>query len=209
MILKAKHNFFLYPFFQFYSIWKIKRNFNKVYIIGEFRDRGLPVFLVANHISWWDGFWTVYLNRKLFRRKYFYFMMLEEELRKRMFLNKAGGYSVRKGSRSVIETLEYTAQLLNDKNNLVLIFPQGEINSIYTREIKFEKGLEYITGRSNGNFQMVFMVFLIDYFSEQKPSLYAYLQEYNFQGSAVKNVEREYNLFYNNCMSENIIKASE
>jgi len=126
-----------------------------------------------------------------------------------MFLNKSGGYSVRKGSRSVIETIEYTAQLLNDKNNLVLIFPQGEINSIYTREIKFEKGTEHITVRSNGNFQMVFVVFLIDYFSEQKPSLYACLKEYDFQGSAVKNIETEYNIFYKNCVSENIRKASE
>jgi 1-acyl-sn-glycerol-3-phosphate acyltransferase len=209
MIYKAKHNFFLYPFFQFYSIWKIKLNFHKVHICGEFRDRGLPVFLVANHISWWDGFWIVWLNRRLFRRKYFYFMMLEEELKNRMFLNKAGGYSVKKGSRSVIETIDYTAQLLDDKNNLVLIFPQGEIKSIYLREIKFEKGLEYILKRSSGNFQMVFIAFLIDYFSEKKPSLYIYLKEYDFQVSDVKTIESDYNIFYNYCMSENIRKASE
>lgn len=209
MIYKAKHNFFLYPFFQFYSLYKIKRNFNKVEINGEFRDRNLPVFLVSNHISWWDGFWTVYLNRKLFGRKYFYFMMLEEELQKRMFLNKAGGYSVKKGSRSVIETMEYTAQLLDDKNNLVLIFPQGEINSLHTREIRFEKGIEYIIRKSSGNFQLVFVVFLIDYFSEQKPSLFVYIKEYDLQIFTSKALEKEYNIFYNDCISENLRKVTK
>ncbi len=209
MIYKAKHNFFLYPFFQFYSLYKIKQNFNKVEINGEFRDRGLPVFLVSNHISWWDGFWTVYLNRKLFGRKYFYFMMLEEELQKRMFLNKAGGYSVKKGSRSVIETMEYTAQLLDDKNNLVLIFPQGEINSLHTREIRFEKGIEYIIRKSSGNFQLVFVVFLIDYFSEQKPSLFVYLKEYDLRNFTSKTLETEYNIFYNDCISENLRKVTK
>lgn len=209
MIYKAKHNFFLYPFFQFYSLYKIKQNFNKVEINGEFRDRGLPVFLVSNHISWWDGFWTVYLNRKLFGRKYFYFMMLEEELQKRMFLNKAGGYSVKKGSRSVIETMEYTAQLLDDKNNLVLIFPQGEINSLHTREIRFEKGIEYVIKKSSGNFQLVFVVFLIDYFSEQKPSLFVYLKEYDLRNFTSKTLETEYNIFYNDCISENLRKVTK
>ena len=209
MIYKAKHNFFLYPFFQFYSLYKIKRNFNKVEINGDFRDRGLTVLLVSNHISWWDGFWTIYLNRKLLGRKYFFFMMLQEELQKRMFLNKAGGYSVKKGSRSVIETIEYTAQLLDDRNNLVLIFPQGEIYSMHTRQIRFEKGIEYIIRKSSRNFQLVFVVFLIDYFSEQKPSLFVYLKEYDLQIFTSKTLETEYNIFYNDCISENLRKVTK
>ncbi len=54
-------------------------------------------------------------------------MMLEEQLRKRMYLNKSGGYSVRKGSRSILKSLDYTAELLKEKKSLVLMFPQGKI----------------------------------------------------------------------------------
>ena len=69
MILKAKHNFFIYPFFQKYALWKIKRCFEKVHVIGEFHDRKLPVLILSNHVSWWDGFWIMYLNLKLLHRK--------------------------------------------------------------------------------------------------------------------------------------------
>ncbi len=70
--------------------------------------------------------------------------MLEEQLRKHMYLNKAGGFSVRKGSRSIVESLGYTAELLNDKNNLVLMFPQGRIESMHKQDFVFEKGIEYV-----------------------------------------------------------------
>ena len=80
MIYKASHHRVIYPFLQLYSLWKIKINFHRVFVSGDFEEKGLPVLLISNHISWWDGFWVVYLNIKLFHRK-FYFMMLEEELR--------------------------------------------------------------------------------------------------------------------------------
>ena len=130
MIYRATHHFLIHPFFRFYSVWKTRRKFHKVYLNGTFTDKNLPVLLVSNHFSWWDGFWAVYLNEKIFHR-IFHFMMLEEQLKSHMFLNKTGGYSIKKGSRSIIETIDYTAQLLSDRKNLVLIFPQGEISSMH------------------------------------------------------------------------------
>jgi 1-acyl-sn-glycerol-3-phosphate acyltransferase len=71
MILKASHHPVIYPFFQLYSFLKIRWNFREVNIIHDFRDKGLPILIISNHISWWDGFWVVYLNLKLLHRKYF------------------------------------------------------------------------------------------------------------------------------------------
>ena len=82
MILKASHHPFYYPFFQFYSWLKIKMHFHNVSVSHDFREKGLPILMISNHFSWWDGFWVVYLNLKLLHRKFFFFMMLEEELRK-------------------------------------------------------------------------------------------------------------------------------
>jgi 1-acyl-sn-glycerol-3-phosphate acyltransferase len=204
MIIRARHNFLIYSFFKLYTVWKIRRNFQDIEINGEFHDRGLPVLLISNHISWWDGFWAVYLNRKVFKRKFFYFMMLEEQLKKNRFLSYTGGFSIKKKSLSIIESLNYTAELLGDKRNTVIIFPQGEIQSLYNSLINFDKGLEFILKKLTGEVHIIFLTSLVDYFSGQKPGLYMYFSEYFEKDLTVRTIEKEYGLFYKQCISENI-----
>ena len=92
-ILRAKHNFFIYPFFQYYTKMMIKKKFESISIEGEFKDSGKPLMLIGNHISWWDGFWAMYINLKLFKRK-FHFMMQEDQLLRYKFFNYTGGFSI-------------------------------------------------------------------------------------------------------------------
>jgi 1-acyl-sn-glycerol-3-phosphate acyltransferase len=194
MILKATHNHFLYGFFRLYTRLRIDMAFRQVVIHGDVTDRGIPVLVLANHFSWWDGFWVMYMNMKLFRRK-FYYMMLEEQLRKHMFFNKMGGYSVRRGSRSIIESIRYTIDLLKDKGNMVLLFPQGRILSNYHGSISFEKGIEKVISGAGQGAQVLFEVNLVEYFSHARPSLYIYLCEYNGEGKT-EEIEKAYNGFY-------------
>jgi 1-acyl-sn-glycerol-3-phosphate acyltransferase len=206
MIIKARHHLFIYPFFKLYAVYKIRRHFHEVIISGEVREKGLPVLLISNHISWWDGFWAMYLNLKLLHRK-FYFMMLEDQLKKYSFFINTGGYSVKKGSRSVIESLDYTVNILSDKRNMVLLFPQGRISSVYEQHIKFERGLERIMKEVQGRVQVIYMANLVEYFSEQKPSLHIYLMEFNKADCTMEDIEKEYNIFYSAAVDENIKKA--
>ena len=206
MIVKSKHHFIVYPYFRFYTLFKIWLNFRRVVLSGEFHDKNLPLLIISNHMSWWDGIWVMYLNIKLFKRK-FHFMMLEEQIGKFPILNKVGGYSVKKKSRTIIETLNYTNELLSDNKNMVLLFPQGEIQSVYTQNIKFEKGLERILKDNFGKMQVLFIANLIDYFSEEKPTLFIYFREYSDPGMSMEEVEEEYNIFYSGCMTENINKS--
>lgn len=203
MIYKASHNTLIYSFFRVYTRWKIKRNFHGVSVRGEFNDRDLPVLLISNHFSWWDGFWAEYLNMKVFRRK-FYFMMLEEQLKKNMFLNKTGGYSVKKGTASVIESLNYTAELLSDKRNVVLMFPQGKFDSMHNHSLRFEKGAGYVLGKIQNRIHIVFVANFIEYFSERKPGLITYFTEFPGDDFSTPNLEREYNTFFSACRAENI-----
>ena len=198
MILKAKHNFLIYPFFKRYSVWIMKRHFGVIRVMGEFHERGLPVLVICNHISWWDGFWVMYLNVKVFKHK-FHFMMLEEQLRKFRFFNYTGGYSVNKRSKSIIETLNYTTELLSDAANLVLIFPQGEIASMHQQSIQFEKGIERILKNSD-HYQLIFQVNLVDYFSTQKPGIYLYIQDFSAEVKDMTSVQEKYNEFYKQCV---------
>lgn len=203
MIYRASHHFFIHPFFRLYSVWRTYRNFHKVTINGTFSDKQLPVLLLSNHFSWWDGFWAVFLNEKIFHRL-FHFMMLEEQLKKNFFFTRTGGFSIKKGSRSIIETIDYTAGLLSDRKNIVLLFPQGEIQSMHVPEINFEKGIEHIIRKVNNKLHIVFLVNIIDYFSEQKPGLYMYFKEYQRESFSTEVLQQEFNLFYNEAVSENL-----
>lgn len=201
-MIKARHQPFFTWFFRIYSIWMIRWHFYKVTIHGEFHDRGLPVLLIGNHFSWWDGFIANLLNTRIFHRK-FHIMMLEEQLRHRMFLNKAGAYSIRKGDRSVLESLQYTSALLGKKENLVVLYPQGEFESVYQQPVKFENGLKNIAAGVQNNFQLLFYVALVDYFSHRKPFLTIYLLEVPHVLSLTPGgTESAYNAFLAECIMQ-------
>jgi 1-acyl-sn-glycerol-3-phosphate acyltransferase len=203
MILRAKHNFFLYNFFKGYIWWKIRSVFDSVHITGNYDQTGKPVLLLANHISWWDGFWAMYLNMKIIRKK-FYFMMLEKELRKHWFFNYTGGFSVRKKSRSIIETLQYAGELLSDSNNMVLVFPHGRLQSMHQQNFRFEKGIERIIQNRQDRLHILFMVTLVDYFSKPKPSVYIYINKYESEKTTIEEIQNSYNEFYRRCIEKQI-----
>lgn len=206
-MLKAKHNMIIYPFFQYYNNFILKKHFKAIRFVGEIEDRNLPILLISNHISWWDGFWHEYFNRKYFNRKY-HFMMLEEQLRKHWFLNYCGGFSVRKKSRSIIESINYTVELLQDKGNMVLIFPQGEIQSMQNQSIVFENGIENILRKIENRVQICFVVNLVDYFSDPKPTDYFYFKEYEESSFDVSSLQKSFNDFFLQCIEkQKVIKA--
>lgn len=206
-MIKAKHHFVIYPVFIWLTRLLIKRHFRKIVIEGEFEDNGNPVLVIANHMSWWDGFWIMYLNLKILHRKV-YFMMLEERLKKHWYFQFTGGYSVKKKSRSIIESLDYTLELLNNSNNMVFLFPQGEITSLYNTTIDFEKGIQRIIERSSPDLQVIFMVNLPDYFSDSNPSVFIYIKSY--PAGYLKNgaAESEFREFYDHALQTQKIKVS-
>ena len=205
-MLKAKHNLFIDPFFRWFVLWKMKRSFHAIHFRGKITDHKKPVLLVCNHVSWWDGIWALHFNQQFLHRK-FYFMMLEDQLRKNWFFNYTGGFSVKKKSRSVIETINYTAGLLQNSQNIVLLFPQGEIQSMHLQEYTFEKGIEKILQKTKVEIQIVFLANMVDYFSNAKPVLYSYFKE--FTGEKRGNeLQNQYNRFYEECV-ENQKKLKE
>lgn len=194
-MIKAKHNIIIYPFFIWFASFLIKRKFKSVNIKGEFEDNGNSILIIANHISWWDGFWIMLLKVRLIKRK-FHFMMLEEQLKKHWFFRYTGGYSIKKKTREIVDSLNYTLEILKDRNNMALVFPEGKIKSLYNSHFEFEKGIERIIEKVSPDTQVVFVANMVDYFSDSKPNLYIYLK--TFVAKDLKNnvVEKKYNEFY-------------
>jgi len=200
-MLKASHHCLIYPFFRQYTLLLMKRNFHSVNIIrtNSFSSENLPLLMIANHISWWDGFWAMYLNLNLFH-KTFYFMMLEEQLLKYRYFQLSGGFSIKKKSREMIESLTYASKILEDPKNMLLIFPEGELRSLYNSSHVFEKGFERILKGHQDNFQLVFVANFIDYLSHKKPDLYMYVSEYQGKNFLCPDIEKAYNNFYSECL---------
>lgn len=201
-MLAAKHHWFIYPFFQLYTEYLLKRRFHSVQICGEFEDRGLPVLLIANHIGWWDGFWAMHLMLKILHRK-FYFMMQEDQLLKYRFFNHTGAFSMRKNSREALQSLSYASSLLEQSSNMVLIYPQGKLCSLYNSDFHFQRGLGRLIENKEGELHLILSANMIDYWEHPRPSLRTYIEEY--QGAMrLEALEESYNTFYQSCLSAQI-----
>ncbi len=205
MIIKAKHHFVIHPIFKLFSRVIINSHFSRVKIMSDVDvSSNRSILLISNHSSWWDGFWQLYLNMKVFKKK-FHFMMLEEQLREHWYFNYTGGFSVKKSTRSIVETIQYSAELLAQPNNLVLMFPQGKVESIHKHTFTFEKGVEKILGRTNReDVQIVFLVNSIDDFINRKPVLHHYIMEYKGECIDYSKLEKSYNAFFAKCIKQQI-----
>ena len=204
-MLKSRHHFIVYPFFQHYTRYLLRTRYHTVSIENHFADNGNAVLLIGNHVGWWDGFWAMYLNLKVLKRK-FHFMMLEEQLMRYRFFNYTGAFSVNKGSRSVVESIRYASDLLNDSKNMLLMYPQGRLHSMYEHHFQFEKGIERMLKNRERKVQVVFSANLVDCFTEPKPSLSIYTE--NYEGAfTVEALEYAYNYFYARCLEKQFAKA--
>ena len=201
-MIKANHSYLGVLFFKYYSKIKLKNHFQDIRFVGDIEDLGKPILVISNHFSWWDGFIQLQLNNLLFKRK-FHVMMLEEQLEKFKILNKCGAYSVQKNSRDILNSLNYSVDLLNDNNNLLLIFPQGEIQSLYTDNFIFGTGLNYLLKNRKTDFQLIFNINLVDYFSESKPTLTIYFKEFIYSSNTnLQEIESDFNIFSVDCKSK-------
>ena len=195
-MLEPRRNSFIYTFFSWYITRIIGSNFksftfNKVDVKD---DRA--ILLLSNHFSWWDGFLMFQINKRYFKKK-FHVMITEENYEQVWFLKYLGSFSVKKNSRSIIETLEYAGRLLDDADNLVLIFPQGKLYSNHTDEIQFQKGLMNMINISKRKFQYIFAATFIDYFEQRKPSARCYLLDWEgAEFTSLQLVKSAYNRHY-------------
>ncbi|QHT67731.1 glycerol acyltransferase [Rhodocytophaga rosea] len=159
-------------------------------------SREKALLVLANHFSWWDGFLLYHLN-ELFFHKRFHVMMLQEQLKQYSFLRYSGAYSVQRKGKSLLESLQYTSRLLENPGNIVLIFPQGKIESMHTPYIHFEKGIKHIADHCEKDIQILFSVALVDYASQRKPALQLYLKEYTHQKTcSLAEMEMAFNEHY-------------
>jgi 1-acyl-sn-glycerol-3-phosphate acyltransferase len=183
-MIKARHHWFVYPFFRKYSRYLINRHFRKVYLDGSFEETDRPLLIIANHFSWWDGFFIDWLNYHRLDKRY-HIALQEETFKKHGYFALTGAFSIRRNSKSVIESLTYCRDLLADPENLVVFFPQGRFESQYRRPFHFEPGIEWLLKRMESDFRLLFVANQVEYFDTPGPSLFIHYQAYDPAGRSL------------------------
>ncbi|WP_207535393.1 1-acyl-sn-glycerol-3-phosphate acyltransferase [Desertivirga arenae] len=167
---------FIKFFFSNYISYIIKRDFQSFHFNPVKTAPDKAILLIANHFSWWDGFLLYELNSRLLKKK-FHVLVTEENYKKVFFLKYLGAISLKKRSREMLSTLNTSGNLLNDPDNLILIFPQGKLGSNHVDEVVFEKGLTNLINASDKNYQYLFSAMFVDYFDKRKPSVWCKLKQ--------------------------------
>jgi len=153
----------------------LKSNFNSLYLVNDFPEikKSTGLIITPNHFSWWDGFIIDFISRKFTHRKV-HIMMLEEQLKKYWFFKKVGAYSINLSNpRSIAKTIQYSREILRSPENFLVIYPQGEIQSIHTETLIVKEGLKKIIEKSESEIYILPTAIKFEYGDKKNPDIVA------------------------------------
>jgi 1-acyl-sn-glycerol-3-phosphate acyltransferase len=153
----------------------LHRRFNKLVIHSVDLRPHHSYILMCNHFSFLDGVLAYYLCTHFFwgkdKMKYLHIMSLKQQLIKNKWLRYFGSFSIQPGKRSITQSFEHAAHLLSKPGNLLLFYPQGNLESMHVRKIEFQQGLSEIVQRIQGPCQLIWCSNVLEFFESTKPSL--------------------------------------
>lgn len=141
-------------FFRFVLLWvrrAMRRHFHAVYLEGLENLTRLPlaqpVIIVANHHSWWDGFFAVLLAGETPGRPT-YLAQEEQHLRRYLFFCYAGVFGIDLTSPGAsLPGLRYALRLLRRPRSVVWIFPEGKLTNPNS-PFQIRRGAEFLAKKS-------------------------------------------------------------
>lgn len=215
MIIKAKP---LPPFFfrcgALIIGWLFKRRFNKILIKDIDIKPAHSYLLMCNHFSFLDGLLAYHLCHKVLSKengmKQLHIMVLKKQMQKNKWLKYCGCFSIDPGKRSITESFDYAARVLSTPGNVLLFYPQGNLESSHVRHIQFQDGLKEIVPNVKGKCQLIWSSNLIEYFESTKPSVYYHLldcgtsQEFDFE-----SLKQQVNLHHRHSIEKSLRFTTE
>jgi 1-acyl-sn-glycerol-3-phosphate acyltransferase len=204
-MISARRKKILADIFARYMLYRMRKTFNRLEVATPFTPKpGHSILLLCNHFGWWDGLWANYLAYKHLGRKS-YIMMQEDHLQARLWLQHCGAFSINRSSREMIRSLQHAADILNDPENMVIVFPQGELISNHTTDIKVEKGIERLVKNIKGPCQIVYSSAFVEYFESLKPSVYFHLLDCGVAGEVpFDQLAENINTFHRKALADQV-----
>ena len=194
-------------FFAWFIYLILRLRFNKIVLKQVEIKPAHSYMLMCNHFSFWDGIWAIYLAvyaiNKQHPLKAMYIMSVKKQMEKKWWLRYMGSFSIDPGKLSIEESLNYAAEMLDTPGNMLLYYPQGNLESLQVRNIIFKEGVYEIVNRIKGDCQLIWCSTLTEYFESLKPSLYFNLLDcgtnHNFDFDDLKT---SVNKFHNQAIQD-------
>jgi 1-acyl-sn-glycerol-3-phosphate acyltransferase len=138
-------------------------------------DPSLPVILIPNHISWWDGFMCFEIQRRLRPGSGIYSLMLETELRKFPVLRQVGCFGIHPGNPASVRRafMQFRDLVTADPYRTLTFFPQGRISPMRQRPLRFSRGIELLV-RLSGRVQCIPVALHIEPLNAAKPTFFVH-----------------------------------
>ncbi|HET8829407.1 MAG TPA: glycerol acyltransferase, partial [Pelobium sp.] len=157
----------------------MSKRFNKLIINTIDFKADTSYLLLCNHFSFWDGFLATYLVRNSIHKaqgiKGLNFMSVKKQMQMNPWLKYTGSFSVEPGKISSGESVAYAAELLSKPGNVLVLYPQGNLESSHVRQIDLQDGINAIIPQIKGNCQIIWSSNLPEYFESLKTSVYFHM----------------------------------
>jgi len=172
-MIKAEHKYWARVLYDFYIKRLLRSNFQNFYLTNNYPN--IPdnegLIITPNHFSWWDGFFADYAIKPFCKRKLF-IMMLEEQLETYWFFKNIGAFSInQKNPKSILTTFNYTIETISNSKNVLIFYPQGEIEEYGKRPLVVKDGLKVLISMSHFPVNILPAAFKIKYGSNKKPDV--------------------------------------
>jgi len=182
----ARHSPWADRLFLPYILRQFRKSFHGLHLLGDppALNPALPLLIVPNHSTWWDGFFLYILNRTLLKRK-LHLMMLEEQLRKYRFFSRIGAFGIEPGlPRKTYEALKYSAAVLQDPANALCVFPQGVLRAYAIRPLQYQRGVGLILKLYGGEVNLMPLGMRCEFLIDQRPEAF-------FMADRIYRVDRD------------------
>lgn len=210
MIIKAKPlSPFLFKLSAALITFGMKRFIRKLDIVPIDIKPDHSYILMCNHFSFTDGFYAFHICRNAIwgerKMKRMYIMSLKKQMLKKKYLQHVGSFSIDPGKKSIRESFAYAADVLSEPGNLLLYYPQGNLESNHITHIHFEDGLKEIVPLIKGKCQLIWCSNIIEYFESMAPSLQFNMldcgtnQDFNFEA-----LQAKVNAHHKACLNKNV-----
>lgn len=133
-----------------FSPW-MRRRLDGVHVRGVDRATWLPdipIMLVANHVSWWDGFLLREVHRRIRPDAPFHVVMTESELRRFPLFRWMGALPLGVGpiaARALLRDMR--SRTAGPTSPVFGYFPQGRIWPSHRRPLGFRRGVTWLASR--------------------------------------------------------------
>jgi len=189
--------------------WQLKNAFFSIHASGLENLRTLdpekPVIAFSNYTNWWDGLIVFHLTRQA-RKKRFYCMLDEKQMKDYRFFKWLGAFSVDKGNPvRAAASVRYATRLLENPETLLWLFPQGKISSPH-EPVTVETGTEYLASRAR-RAQLLPVAFGYTFRREDRPEVFirfgkGFLSSECYEGRISEEIQQQSD-FVQNAIHEN------